>query len=143
MHKITSLCLSFALFQAVVAGSASPALAQEIQTESRSSSTITVEQKKGYDFKYSERLKDWTTEIDKGVTKGWLTNDKAQQFRDRITQLRTLNETVSSHSYAKPELDDMEKQFNQFNIDLSHATENASAGSAATECKPSCDKDKK
>jgi hypothetical protein len=83
--------------------------------------------KKSYEFKYKQRLKNWHEQIDTGVSKGWLSADKAQEMRNRLAQLTTLEASVRSKGYPKPDLDDMEKQFNQFNIDLSHASETKAA----------------
>ena len=131
MRKTLSLCLGLALTQTIVVGAGLPAQADEVKSESSSSSSsVNVTEKKGHAFKYGQRLKDWRIEIDKGINKGWLSAADAQKFNDRLTQLGTLNDTAKSHNYPKPELDDVEKQFNQFNIDLSHATEKGTAAPA-------------
>jgi lysophospholipase L1-like esterase len=86
---------------------------------------------KGFAFKYSERLKNWGEQIDTGVTKNWLTADEAQTFKTRLEQLRQLNQAVSDKGYARADLDDMEKQFSQYNIDLSHALDKPKPSAAA------------
>jgi hypothetical protein len=108
------------------------AICQEIESSSRSSSSsseIMVE-KKGYAFKYRQRLHDWSEQINTGLVKGWLTPADAQKMRERLSQLRSLEAAVQAKGYPKPELDDMEKQFTQFNIDLSHASEPKPAATA-------------
>jgi len=131
MQRILSLSLGLALTQALVSNCSLPVSADEIKAESSSSSsTVGVTEKKGYAFKYGQRIKDWRIELDKGTDKGWLSADEAKKFGDRLDQLKALNETVKSHGYPKGELDDMEKQFNQYNIDLSHATEKATSTAA-------------
>ena len=87
--------------------------------------------KKSYAFKYKQRLKDWTEQINTGLSKGWLSADAGQKMRDRVAALRTLEASVRAKGYPKADLDDMEKQFTQFNIDLSHASETKPA--AATD----------
>lgn len=131
-RRMMSLCLGLALTQALVFSAVSPVKADEIKAESSSSSsTVGVTEKKGYAFKYGQRIKDWRAEIDKGTEKGWLTSEEAKKFGDRLEQLKALNETVKGKGYPKSDLDDMEKQFNQYNIDLSHATSKATAAPKA------------
>jgi hypothetical protein len=128
-----SLSLGLALTQALAISAISPVRADEITMESKhtSSGVEGVTEKKGYAFKYGQRIKDWRAEIDKGTEKGWLTSEEAKKFGDRLDQLKTLNETVKGKGYPKSDLDDMEKQFNQYNIDLSHATSKATAAPKA------------
>ncbi len=95
-----------------------------------SSSTVGVTEKKGFAFKYSERLKNWSEQIDMGTSKGWLTADEAQKFRTRLDGLRALNDSVSQKGYPRADLDDMEKQFTQYNIDLSNAASKPKTSSA-------------
>jgi hypothetical protein len=98
-------------------------IAQDVNMSQSSSSKQVVVERKGYAFKYGQRLKDWSEQIDTGLAKGWLSPPDAQKFRDRIASLRALNDSVNAKGYPKADLDDMEKQFTQFNIDLSHASE--------------------
>jgi len=123
MVQRLSLCLSALLLAGIGYGAFSPASADEmVRSSSSSSSTETVADTKGHSFKYSERLKNWAEQIDMGTTKGWLSADDATKFKARLEDLRKLNDSVSSKGYQKADLDDMEKQFTQFNIDLSHAS---------------------
>jgi hypothetical protein len=126
------LALSLSLTTLLLCSGVLKAQADEVRSESGSSSSSTelVGEKKGYALKYAERVKNWGEQIDTGVSKGWLTADDASKFRSRLENLRQLNNSVSSKGYPKADLNDMEKQFNQFNIDLSHAS--ATPKTAAT-----------
>ena len=121
MVQRLSLCLSALLLAGIGYGAFSPASADEM-VRSSSSSTETVADTKAYSFKYSERLKNWAEQIDIGTTKGWLSADDATKMKARLEELRKLNDSVSSKGYQRADLDDMEKRFTQFNIDLSHAS---------------------
>ena len=122
MVQRLSLCFSALLLVGIGYGAFLPATADEMERSS-SSSTETVVDTKGYAFKYSQRLKNWAEQIDTGITKGWLSADDATKMKARLEELRKLNDSVSSKGYPRADLDDMEKQFTQFNIDLSHASE--------------------
>jgi hypothetical protein len=98
-------------------------IAQEMNVGESSSSKQLVVEKKGYAFKYQQRLRDWSEQIDTGLSKGWLSPADGQKFKDRIANLTALEASVRAKGYPKADLDDMEKQFTQFNIDLSHASE--------------------
>lgn len=134
MRTKMAFCLGLVLASATVSLTL-PARADKIVSESSSSSSTTeaVVDKKGYAFKYGERLKNWSETIEKGVAKGWLTSDEAATFKSRWDQLKTLNDSVSAKGYPKAELDDMEKQFTKFNADLSTASSKPkTAGGAAS-----------
>ena len=124
---------SLAVLALVSLVTVAPALSDEItESHSSSSSSVGTTEKKGFAFKYSERLKNWSEQIDMGISKGWLTADEAQNFRKRLAVLKTLNDNVSGKGYPKADLDAMEKQFTQFNIDLSNTASKPKTSSAAS-----------
>lgn len=81
--------------------------------------------------KYRERLKTYSEQIEMGVAKGWLTSEEGQHFKKEHARLDALEAEVSSHGFPKAELDNLERQFTQFNIDL-HKASNKPASAAAT-----------
>lgn len=116
-------------------------------TSSSSSSTTDSIDVKQHNLKYGERVKNWGEQIDMGISKGWLTADEASTFKTRLDGLRQLNDSISAKGYPRAEQDDMEKQFNTFNIDLSTAAskpKTAAAPAPAAEkpatkvCPPNC-----
>jgi hypothetical protein len=136
MHML-NISRSLALLSLMSFITVAPAFSDEVtESHSSSSSTVGVTEKKGYAFKYSERLKNWSEQIDMGVSKGWLTADEAQKFRKRLDGLKALNDSVSAKGYPKADLDDEEKQFTQYNIDLSNAASKPKTSAAPAAKKP-------
>jgi hypothetical protein len=124
---------SFAFLALMSLVTLAPALSDEVtESHSSSSSSVGITEKKGFAFKYSERLKNWSEQVDMGISKGWLTADDAQKFKTRLADLKTLNDSVSGKGYPKADLDAMEKQFTQFNIDLSNTASKPKTSSAAS-----------
>jgi hypothetical protein len=72
--------------------------------------------------KYKERLNNYADQIQMGLTKGWLTSAQADHFNSEVQRLRKVEADCAAQNYAKPALDDLEKQMTQFNIDLSRAS---------------------
>lgn len=82
--------------------------------------------------KYKERLQTYGEQIQMGLTKGWLTQEQADHFSSELERLRKLDEAASAQQYAPPVLDNLDKEFTQFNIEFSRAASGAPAKPAGS-----------
>ena len=111
-----------------------PALADSIEhTSSSSSSSETIDVKKGVKFKFRERLQNIHAQIDTAVAKGWINSSQASGFRSEADAL--VRETSSAEAAGWPEsqVDRLEKGVTKLNASLSTAsTSSGSKASAST-----------
>lgn len=108
-----------------------PAFADSIEhTSSSSSSSETIDVKKGVKFKFRERLHDLHTQIDTAVARGWINSSQASGFRSEADAL--VRETSSAEAAGWPEsqVDHLEKAVTKLNASLSTAS--TSSGSKAS-----------
>ena len=57
-----------------------------------------------------------------GLEKGWLSPDSGEHFKSELDRLSGLETEATAHNWEKPYLDNVEKQFTQYNIDFTKAT---------------------
>ncbi|MFN8655584.1 MAG: hypothetical protein U0105_04545 [Candidatus Obscuribacterales bacterium] len=69
--------------------------------------------------RYKERLNNFRSQIESAISKGWLTGEESEMFRNQVVALTYLENQVSEKGYPKEDLDDMEQRFNEFNRRLS------------------------
>lgn len=120
MKDTVRLAISIGLIQSINIGMLLPSIADTGKTESVEMSG----QVKAFSPKYKERIKTYEGQIDTALSKGWLTPDLGQKFRGRLDELKKMEANTSANGYPKSELDNVDKAFSQFNIDLT-AAENA------------------
>ena len=82
------LLSAYALGQGQIQAVAQTTVVSE-SSSSSSTSTSGDEVIKGYAFKYKERFRNYAEQIDNGQAKGWLSAQKAGEFKDRLEQLKT------------------------------------------------------
>jgi hypothetical protein len=107
------------------------AFADSIQhTSSTTSSSETIDVKKGVKFKFRERLHNIHAQIDTAVAKGWINGSQAAGFRSEADAL--VRETSSAEAAGWPEgqVDHLEKAVTKLNASLSTAS--TSSGSKAS-----------
>lgn len=124
MNATLRFAILFSLAQVINVGLLSPCLADSVE------SSETTAEIKAYAPKYQERIKTYEGQIDTALTKGWLTPAAGQKFKDRLGELKTMEANASKNGYPKPELDNVERAFTKFNMDLSTA-ETASTQAAS------------
>ncbi|HEY9869301.1 MAG TPA: hypothetical protein V6D08_09055 [Candidatus Obscuribacterales bacterium] len=86
--------------------------------------------------KYRERLKTYAEQIELGTSKGWLTTEEGERFKKELARLDSLEAEASKHGWPKAELDDVERAFTQFNIDLHKASNKPAAPTPARPAEP-------
>ncbi len=109
-----------------------PAFADSIEhTSSSSSSSETIDVKKGVKFKFRERLHDLHNQIDTAVAKGWINGSQASGFRSEADAL--VRETSSAEAAGWPEsqVDHLEKAVTKLNASLSTASTTSGSKAAA------------
>lgn len=129
MKNLVSLMVAFAVAAPLFVSL--PALADSIEhTSSSSSSSETIDVKKGVKFKFRERLHDLHTQIDTAVARGWINSSQASGFRSEADAL--VRETSSDEAAGWPEsqVDHLEKAVTKLNASLSTAS--TSSGSKAS-----------
>ena len=72
--------------------------------------------------KYRERINTYSEQINLGISKGWLSAESAEHFKSELARLSALETEATAHQYAQPYLDNVEKEFTQYNIDFTKAT---------------------
>lgn len=105
-----------------------------------STTTETVEQSGVMGFKhsnkfvpkYKERIETYKHQIQLGLSKGWLSSEDGDKFSKELARLTELEAAVASKHYAKPEVDDLDKQFTKFNMEFTNAGQKKTAAPAAT-----------
>jgi hypothetical protein len=72
--------------------------------------------------KYRERINTYSEQINLGISKGWLSPENAEHFKSELARLSALESEATAHQYAQPYLDNVEKEFTQYNIEFTKAT---------------------
>jgi hypothetical protein len=72
--------------------------------------------------KYRDRINTYSEQINLGISKGWLSPESAEHFKSELSRLSALESEATAHQYAQPYLDNVEKEFTQYNIDFTKAT---------------------
>lgn len=119
------------IFQVLVfmASSSSMALGQPAVMESSSSSSSsesTTEVKK-FAPKFRQRLKDIKEQINTGVTKGWITQDQADQLKKQHDEVAAFEVEVRSKGYPRKQEDQLEQQVTELNQSVQSAIAKSSA----------------
>lgn len=137
MKRSSKFWLPLVLVPLLSSASADFALGQIIQSErSSSSSTSGGDEVKGYAFKYKQRFENYSSQIDMGVSKGWLTAEQAETFRTRLNELRSVESAAAHNGYPEADIANLDKMTTKFNEDLSSSsTPKASTPAPAQETK--------
>jgi hypothetical protein len=93
---------------------------------SRTSSSYEKFNQWGGSEHYAYRLSQMRLQLDKG--KGALSDDQFSRLDGRYHELASLESRVRADGFPKAESDDLEKQLNMFNVDVSHALGSQTAG---------------
>lgn len=120
MKVIVRIAIAICLVQSVAISLLLPGMADTAKTQS----TETTSEINVFAPKYRERIRTYKGQINTALSKGWLTPEAGQKFKDRLHELNTMEATANTNGYPKPELDNLEKAFTQFNIDLTAAENN-------------------
>jgi len=108
-----------------------PALADSIEhTSSSSSSSETIDIKKGVKLKFRQRLNDLHSQIDTAVAKGWISGSQASGFRTEADALLRETATAEAADWPESQVDHLEKAVTKLNASLSSAS--TSSGSKAS-----------
>lgn len=100
-----------------------PALAQSIEhTSSSSSSTETIDVKKGVKFKFRERLHNIHEQIDTAVSKGWINSTQAAGFKSEADALVRKTSATEAAGWPEADVDTLEKAVTKLNAALSTAS---------------------
>jgi len=100
-----------------------PAFADSIEhTSSSSSSSETIDVKKGVKFKFRERLHNIHAQIDTAVAKGWINGSQASGFRSIADSLVRKTSSAEAAGWPESEVDSLEKAVTKLNADLSTAS---------------------
>lgn len=100
-----------------------PAFADSIEhTSSSSSSSETIDVKKGVKFKFRERLHNIHAQIDTAVAKGWINGSQASGFRSIADSLVRKTSSAEASGWPESEVDSLEKAVTKLNADLSTAS---------------------
>ena len=129
MKDTVRIALSVGFIQLITVGLLLPCAADSVE------STESTAEIKAYAPKYKERINTYEGQITTALSKGWLTPAAGQKFKDRLSELKTMEATANANGYPKAELDKVEKAFSQFNIDLT-AAEQTPANAASKSAKP-------
>lgn len=108
-----------ALFAGVSINSAT---AQVVEGHSSSSSVTTESETKGFAFKYKEKFNNYSTQIEMGISKGWLTPAQADTFKTRLNELRSVESAAAHSGYPASDIANLDKMTTKFNADLSSAS---------------------
>ena len=108
-----------------------PAFADSIEhTSSSSSSSETIDVKKGVKLKFRQRLNDLHSQIDTAVAKGWISGSQAAGFRTEADALLRETATAEAAGWPESQVDHLEKAVTKLNASLSSAS--TSSGSKAS-----------
>ncbi|MBP9089457.1 hypothetical protein KBI23_00410 [bacterium] len=108
-----------------------PAFADSIEhTSSSTSSSETIDVKKGVKFKFRERLHNIHAQIDTAVAKGWINGSQASGFRSEADALVRKTSSAEASGWPESEVDSLEKAVTKLNAALSTAS--TSSGSKAS-----------
>jgi len=84
-------------------------------------STTIVEEKKGVQFEFKQRLSDIQDRINTGMDKGWLKVGQAAAFKTEHDRLLDMTNRVESEGWPKGEVDQLEKDVTSFSASVSTA----------------------
>ncbi len=100
-----------------------------IQTSTKpgSSSSESVEVRKGVKFKFRERLHNLHEKIDTAVAKGWITAAQASSFGAEADRLVTATSNAEAAGWPKAQVDTLEKNVTKLNASLATASTTKSA----------------
>ncbi|MFA6208627.1 MAG: hypothetical protein WCT03_18635 [Candidatus Obscuribacterales bacterium] len=108
-----------------------PALADSIEHTSSSTSTSeTIDVKKGVKFKFRERLHNIHLQIDTALSKGWINSSQASGFKSEADALVRKTSSAEASGWPESEVDSLEKAVTKLNAALSTAS--TSSGSKAS-----------
>jgi hypothetical protein len=100
-----------------------PAFADSIEhTSSTTSSSETIDVKKGVKFKFRERLHNIHAQISTAVAKGWINGSQAAGFRNIADSLVRKTSSAEAAGWPESEVDSLEKAVTKLNADLSTAS---------------------
>ncbi len=129
MKNLVSLMVAFAVAAPLFVSL--PAFADSIEhTSSSSSSSETIDVKKGVKFKFRERLHDLHNQIDTALAKGWINGSQASGFRSEADALVRKTSSAEASGWPESEVDSLEKAVTKLNAALSTAS--TSSGSKAS-----------
>lgn len=129
MKNLVSLMVAFAVVTPMF--TCLPVFADSIEhSSSSSSSSETIEVKKGAKFKFSERLHNIHAQIDTAVAKGWINGSQAAGFRSEADALVRKTSSAEAAGWPESEVDSLEKAVTKLNAALSTAS--TSSGSKAS-----------
>jgi hypothetical protein len=77
---------------------------------------------------FERRLLLMKTQLDTGIARGWIGSDQASALNYEYANLRYSLDIACAHGITDDLGNSLEKQLNQFNIDVSNSMSTASAG---------------
>lgn len=108
-----------------------PVFADSIEHTSSSTSTSeTIDVKKGVKFKFRERLHNIHLQIDTAVSRGWINSTQASGFKSEADALVRKTSAAEASGWPESEVDSLEKAVTKLNASLSTAS--TSSGSKAS-----------
>jgi hypothetical protein len=75
----------------------------------------------GFAAKFRQRIDNMKEQLDKGVTKGWVTPAKADELRQEISAVDAMEVEVRSKNWPKEPTNDLEKKVTLVNEHVSTA----------------------
>ncbi|CAN5186444.1 hypothetical protein BH11CYA1_BH11CYA1_33980 [soil metagenome] len=110
-----------------------PVFADSIEHTSSSSSTSeTIDVKKGVKFKFRERLHDLHVQIDTALSKGWINASQASGFKSEADALVRKTSSTEAAGWPEADVDSLEKAVTKLNAALSTASTSSGSKSTAT-----------
>jgi hypothetical protein len=89
-----------------------------------SSSTLLVEDTKGVQFKFKERLANIQQQLDRGVDNKWISVGQAAAFKTERSRLCDLTSQVEAEGWPKDKVDSLEKDVTALSAKVSTAASN-------------------
>lgn len=129
--------IRFATLMSLVIAPSRPVLAQDLAQGAQSetfaqSGVMGIRSANKFVFKYKERFNTYDDQLQMGLSKGWLTEDEANRFKNELSRLRALELAIEKKGYPKEDVGSLDKQVTQFNVDFTRA---------ANKPKPAAEKD--
>ncbi|MBU6454672.1 MAG: hypothetical protein KGS72_23085 [Cyanobacteria bacterium REEB67] len=87
-----------------------------------SSSSMIVEDTKGVQFKFRERLTNIQSQIDRGLSHNWLAVGQAAAFKAERERLAGVTNSVEQEGWPKDRVDQLEKDVTALSANVSSAT---------------------
>ena len=100
----------------------SPADASQTIVETESSNSVKYGREN-----YGERLRNFRSQLDKAIDKGWVTPKQTDSLNSKFSNLLAEEKGLRRDHYPKAECDAFEQHLNEYNIELSHAMSGAKA----------------